>query len=161
MPVPSAAHSPSLLPTQPSGECHTGSQADGLLPLGLSGMIASLPYAVWLFLAIEELPLAVDEARDPAKDIPRALSLGIVTLSITGCLTVLVNAGVAPGAAGIGLSQAPLLDGYRAVFAVASEASDEGAVGFICDGTDVKSSMRGDRAAVWEGSNLHILALRK
>ena len=31
-------------------------------------------------------------------------------------LTVVVNAGVSPGAAGIGLSQAPLLDGYKAVF---------------------------------------------
>lgn len=118
----------SLLPTQLSGQCNASSQAAGLLPLGVSGMIASLPYAVWLFLAIEELPLAVDEARDPVKDIPRALSLGIVTLSITGCLTVLMNAGVAPGAAGIGLSQAPLLDGYRAVFAVSDEGNGRGLI---------------------------------
>ena len=31
------------------------------LPLGTHGILAALPFAVWLFLAIEELPLAAEE----------------------------------------------------------------------------------------------------
>ena len=36
-----------------------------------------------------------------------------------------------------------------------------GTVGFTSDGASQQSSMRGDRAVVWEGAALHVLALRK
>ena len=36
-----------------------------LLPFGLGGAFAALPFAVWLFLGIEELPLAAEESHDP------------------------------------------------------------------------------------------------
>jgi ethanolamine permease len=32
------------------------------LPFGAHGILASLPFAVWLFLAIEQLPLAAEES---------------------------------------------------------------------------------------------------
>ena len=35
------------------------------LPFGLEGALAALPFAVWLFLAIEQLPLAAEESYDP------------------------------------------------------------------------------------------------
>ena len=35
------------------------------LPFGVYGVLASLPFAVWLFLAIEQLPLAAEESADP------------------------------------------------------------------------------------------------
>ena len=31
------------------------------LPFGVYGVLAALPFAVWLFLAIEQLPLAAEE----------------------------------------------------------------------------------------------------
>ena len=34
-------------------------------PFGFSGVLATLPFAVWLFLAIEQLPLAAEESVDP------------------------------------------------------------------------------------------------
>ena len=41
------------------------------LPLGLTGVLACLPFAVWLFLAIEQLPLAAEESLDPQRDMPQ------------------------------------------------------------------------------------------
>ncbi|MEC7202020.1 MAG: amino acid permease, partial [Verrucomicrobiota bacterium] len=41
------------------------------LPKGWTGVLAALPFAIWFYLAIEELPLAAEEAHDPAKDMPR------------------------------------------------------------------------------------------
>ncbi|MEO1912399.1 MAG: amino acid permease, partial [Myxococcales bacterium] len=34
-------------------------------PNGLSGITASLPFAIWFYLAIEQLPLAAEESHDP------------------------------------------------------------------------------------------------
>ncbi|MGJ8581701.1 MAG: amino acid permease, partial [Psychromonas sp.] len=37
------------------------------LPMGYYGVWAALPFAMWLFLAVEGVPLAAEEAKDPAK----------------------------------------------------------------------------------------------
>ena len=46
-------------------------------PFGFSGVLATLPFAVWLFLAIEQLPLAAEESVDPQRDMPRGILLGL------------------------------------------------------------------------------------
>ena len=38
-----------------------------LLPFGITGALAALPFAVWLFLAIEQLPLAAEESLMPQR----------------------------------------------------------------------------------------------
>ncbi|EUA68270.1 amino acid permease family protein [Mycobacteroides abscessus] len=45
--------------------------ASAFLPYGYLGIWAAVPFAIWLFLAIEGVPLAAEEAREPAKNIPR------------------------------------------------------------------------------------------
>ncbi len=87
-----------------------------LLPFGLHGALAALPFAVWLFLAIEQLPLAAEEAREPSRDIPRGIVAGLLTLFVSAGLTVWLNASVAPGSFQLGSSGEPLLDGFRATF---------------------------------------------
>ena len=42
------------------------------LPHGVFPILFALPFAMWFFLGIEELPLAAEESHDPARDIPRA-----------------------------------------------------------------------------------------
>ena len=39
------------------------------LPHGISGVFFALPFAMWLFLGIEELPLAAEESHTPSKDL--------------------------------------------------------------------------------------------
>jgi ethanolamine permease len=50
------------------------------LPFGTYGILAGLPFAVWLFLAIEQLPLAAEESVDPKRDMPKGIMLGMFTL---------------------------------------------------------------------------------
>lgn len=87
-----------------------------LLPFGLHGALAALPFAVWLFLAIEQLPLAAEEAMEPSRDIPRGIVAGLLTLFVSAGLIVWLNSSVAPGSFQLASSGEPLLDGFRATF---------------------------------------------
>ncbi len=86
------------------------------LPKGWYGVFAALPFAIWFYLAIEQLPLAAEETHDVVNDMPKALILGIITLLALSLFTLVLNAGVGGGAAVIGESLAPLEDGFKAVF---------------------------------------------
>ena len=86
------------------------------LPFGLSGILLALPFAIWFFLAIEQLPLAAEESHQPARDLPRGLTLGIITLVVAAFLTLFLNTGIEPGAFRIASSAEPVLDGFRTIF---------------------------------------------
>lgn len=86
------------------------------LPFGFAGVLAALPYAIWFYLAIEQLPLAAEESNNVVKDMPKALIWGIVTLLILSVLTLVLNTGVGGGAAEVGFSLEPLFIGFTAVF---------------------------------------------
>jgi ethanolamine permease len=90
-------------------------------PFGWKGVLATLPFAVWLFLAIEQLPLAAEESADPKKDMPKGLILGMLTLMISALLITFLNAsiGKADGMHGsftLSASGEPLLDGFRVLY---------------------------------------------
>jgi ethanolamine permease len=86
-------------------------------PLGIHGILATLPFAVWLFLAIEQLPLAAEESVDPKRDMPKGIILGMLTLIVSATLIVWLNPSVAGvGSFALGKSGEPLLDGFRAIF---------------------------------------------
>jgi len=84
------------------------------LPHGVFPILFALPFAMWFFLGIEELPLAAEEAHEPARDIPRAGLWARGTLIVTGLLVLVLNTGVI-GAEAMGVSAEPLLDGFRAI----------------------------------------------
>ncbi len=46
------------------------------LPFGFSGILKSLPFAIWFYLAIEEVPLAAEESMDPRRDVPKGTIWG-------------------------------------------------------------------------------------
>lgn len=88
-----------------------------LLPLGLSGVLACLPFAVWLFLAIEQLPLAAEESVDPRRDMPRGILAGIFTLIVSAFMILWLNPSVAGiGSHALAKSGEPLLDGFKAIY---------------------------------------------
>jgi ethanolamine permease len=89
-------------------------------PFGLGGVLMALPFAVWFYLGIEELPLASEETNDPKRDLPRGIIGGILTLIVITLLTLVLNPGIAPGAAKIAVSGEPILDGFRSIFGDAS-----------------------------------------
>jgi ethanolamine permease len=85
--------------------------------MGLRGAFAALPFAVWLFLAIEQLPLAAEESVDPKRDMPKGIILGMFTLLVSAFLILLLNPSL-PGVGSYALGQSgePLLDGFKALF---------------------------------------------
>lgn len=88
--------------------------ASTFLPFGIYGVWAALPFAMWLFLAVEGVPLAAEEARDPARDVPRGIIGAMVFLLVTAALVTVLLAGAA-GAELIGKSGVPLVDALSAV----------------------------------------------
>ncbi len=85
-----------------------------LLPFGFYGALAAMPFAVWLFLAIEQLPLAAEESLDPRRDMPRGIIAALLTLFVSAALIVWLNPSVGPGSYKLASSGEPLLDGFRA-----------------------------------------------
>ena len=98
----------------------TGQLLDGgggpFLPYGVSGILKALPFAIWFYLAIEEIPLAAEESMDPRRDVPKGTIWGMHTLVLTGALILLLNSGVDGGAGVIGISGTPLFDGFIGIF---------------------------------------------
>jgi ethanolamine permease len=45
-----------------------------------AGIFASIPFAIWFFLAIEGAAMSAEEAKDPKRTIPKAFIFGIITL---------------------------------------------------------------------------------
>ena len=93
------------------------------LPLGWKGILAALPFAVWLFLAIEELPLAAEESVDPKRDMPKGLIFGLFTLMVSALMIMLLNASIGSsdpdklhGSFSLATSAEPLLDGFRVIY---------------------------------------------
>lgn len=86
------------------------------LPFGIMGALAAMPFAVWLFLAIEQLPLAAEESVDPKRDMPKGIILGICTLIVSAFMILLLNSSVANGAFALSTSGEPLLDGFKAIY---------------------------------------------
>lgn len=87
------------------------------LPMGIGGALAAMPFAVWLFLAIEQLPLAAEESVDPRRDMPKGIILGMITLIVSASMILVLNPSlVGVGAYALGQSGEPLLDGFAAIY---------------------------------------------
>lgn len=85
-----------------------------LIPFGWHGIWSALPFAMWLFLAIEGVPLAAEEAKNPAKDVPRGIIGAMLFLLITAAIVIVLPAGAA-GAKILSKSKVPLVDALQAV----------------------------------------------
>lgn len=92
-----------------------------------SGIFKALPYAIWFYLAIEQIPLAAEEAENVVKDVPKSLTTGIYTLLALSMVVLIFNSGIPlematksgeilTGAAAVGISGAPLADGFKLIF---------------------------------------------
>ncbi|MGY5885668.1 ethanolamine permease [Modestobacter lacusdianchii] len=67
--------------------------ASEFLPFGLMGIWAAFPFAIWFFLAVECVPLASEEARDPARSMPRGIVAAMGLLLVLAVLMLVFTAG--------------------------------------------------------------------
>lgn len=68
-------------------------------PLSTRRIAAALPAAGWFFLAIEGVPMAAEESRDPVRDLPRGMLAAMATLAVFAAMVALLGplaTGVAP-----------------------------------------------------------------
>lgn len=89
--------------------------ASAWLPNGWIGIWGALPFAMWLFLAVEGVPLAAEEAQHPTKDMPKGIIWAMMVLLLLGGLVLFL----APGGAGASLMQAhgaPLVGALEVVY---------------------------------------------
>ena len=86
------------------------------LPFGWLGIAQALPFAVWFFLAIEEVPFAAEESKNPQRDMPKAIMWAMLALIVVAVLTLTLGSGIATGAAGVGKSEEPLILAFEAIF---------------------------------------------
>ncbi len=89
--------------------------ASEFLPMGYMGIWAAVPYAIWFFLAVEGVPLAAEEAKEPEKSLPRGLMGAMFILMAFALLILFLGAGAA-GADQLKASGAPLVDALVAVY---------------------------------------------
>lgn len=89
--------------------------ASAFLPLGYLGIWAAVPYAIWFFLAVEGVPLAAEEAKEPHKSLPRGLIGSMIILAVFALSILVLGAGAA-GADSLKNSGAPLVDALKAVY---------------------------------------------
>jgi ethanolamine permease len=87
------------------------------------GVFYALPFAIWFYLAIEELPLAAEESADPKRDIPRGTIYGLLTLVVFGFGVLFLNSSIEPGSEKLAESGEPLLDGLKTIFGSGTSAS--------------------------------------
>jgi ethanolamine permease len=72
------------------------SGSSDFLPFGYAGVLAAFVYGIWFFLAIEGVPLAAEETRDPKRDMPKGIIVGMLILLLFAALMLTL----APGGAG-------------------------------------------------------------
>lgn len=89
--------------------------ASAFLPHGYIGIWAAVPFAIWFFLAVEGVPLAAEETKDPAKSLPRGLMGAMFILTAFALLILILGVGAA-GASNIQNSGAPLVDALIKVY---------------------------------------------
>ncbi|MET0465493.1 MAG: ethanolamine permease [Chitinophagaceae bacterium] len=65
-------------------------------PFGAAGVFAALPFAIWLYLAIEGVAMVAEETRNPQQTIPRGYISGIVTLMFLALGVMILTGGIGP-----------------------------------------------------------------
>ena len=94
---------------------NTAAGASDFIPFGYAGVLGALVYGIWFFLAVEGVPLAAEEARDPRKDMPRGIITAMGILLVFAALMLVFTAGGAYSRQLFALSRAGYLPRFLSV----------------------------------------------
>lgn len=97
-----AANLTDIAPTDAAG-------ASSFLPFGYLGIWAAVPFAIWFFLAVEGVPLAAEEAKEPERNVPKGIIAAMALLMVTAATVLFLTAG-AGGADAMSASGNPLVE---------------------------------------------------
>lgn len=94
--------------------------ASKFLPFGYVGIWAAIPYGIWFFLAVEGVPLAAEESKNPAKDMPKGI-IGAMLILLVFAAAIGTVAPAASGADILKASGNPLVEALVAPHAYNGE----------------------------------------
>ena len=104
------------------------SGSPSLLPNGLNGVLFCIPYALFMFLGVEQAANAVGDMHEPARNLPKAIFAAVGTILLVG-LSVLVCA-AAGGVDRVGAAQGdPLYVALTGAFGAGTHRWLETAIG--------------------------------
>ncbi|MGQ0668946.1 MAG: ethanolamine permease [Actinomycetota bacterium] len=84
-------------------------------PFGaFKGILQALPFAFWFYLAIEGVPLASEETRDPARDLPKGSIWAMWSLVFFSAVAFFVAGGIL-GAEGLSVAGAPIAETVKVI----------------------------------------------
>ena len=89
--------------------------ASSFIPFGFAGVLASFVYGIWFFLAVEGVPLAAEETRNPSRDMPRGIIAAMLVLLVFAGLILVFAVGGA-GVQALQGSDNPLPDALEAAY---------------------------------------------
>ncbi|KAI8901368.1 amino acid permease-domain-containing protein [Globomyces pollinis-pini] len=92
-----------------------------ILPDGITGVLNCIPYAIWIFIGIEDLPNIAEEVKNPSKNLPKGILYGFLIISILGFM-VLIMTGANPGINVIQTSAEPIFDLLTINYAINAES---------------------------------------
>ena len=93
----------------------SASGSSDFLPFGYAGVLSAFVYGIWFFLAIEGVPLAAEETRDPKRDMPKGIITGMIVLLIFAALILTLGPGGA-GSEALANSDNPLPDALTVAY---------------------------------------------
>jgi len=93
----------------------SASGSSDFLPFGYAGVLSAFVYGIWFFLAIEGVPLAAEETRDPKRDMPKGIITGMIVLLIFAALILTLGPGGA-GSEALADSDNPLPDALTVAY---------------------------------------------
>lgn len=106
---------PSLVAVDLQAYSLPGLEQKGLFFDDLASMWIALPYSLWWYLGIENVPLMAGSMSNPAQVMPKVIIASMATLALVATLTLVLNSSVFPGVVSLADSKAPLLDGFKAL----------------------------------------------
>lgn len=86
----------------------------GAIIIDPRGVFACIPFAIMLFLAIEQTATSAEEARNPSRDVPMGMFAAVGLLLLTAITVLFLGPGVA-GAENLGTASDPLVTAMKSI----------------------------------------------
>ncbi|MES2495725.1 MAG: amino acid permease [Pseudomonadota bacterium] len=63
------------------------------LHVDLPGIFSCIPFAIWLFIAVEQTAAAAEEVRDPSRNMPKGIIAAVFTLLVSAMIVLVLGVG--------------------------------------------------------------------
>ncbi|KAI8926147.1 hypothetical protein BC831DRAFT_457693, partial [Entophlyctis helioformis] len=95
-----------------------GSVSTAIFPYGIYGVFNAIPFALYLYIGFEVIPVAAEETLAIETSMPYSMWSSTGTLVTLGTLVVIITAGMPPGVQALSASELPFVDSMSVIFGI-------------------------------------------